>query len=75
VKQDGESFKTEELIPALTEVGIPFYRAGAQSFQVAAFESERHLIYVISDLSQAQNMQTMTAMAPELKDYLDKLTL
>ena len=75
VKQDGESFKTEELIPALTEAGIPFYQSGVQRFQIAAFESQRHLIYVISDLPQAQNMQTMTAMGPELKDYLDKLTL
>jgi len=75
VKQDGESFKTEELIPALSEAGIPFYQSGAQRFQIAAFESDRHLIYVISDLPQAQNMRTMTAMAPELKDYLNKLAL
>jgi hypothetical protein len=75
VKRDGESFKTEELIPALTEAGIPFYQTGVQHFQVAAFESDRHLIYVISDLSQAQNMQAMTAMAPELKEYLNKLSL
>jgi len=75
VKQDGESFKTEELIPALTEAGIPFYQSGVQRFQIAAFESDHHLIYIVSDLSQAENMQTMTAMAPELKDYLNKLTL
>ena len=64
-----------ELVRALTEAGIPFYQSGVQRFQIAAFESQRHLIYVISDLPQAQNMQTMTAMGPELKDYLDKLTL
>ncbi|MCC6293260.1 MAG: hypothetical protein IT164_11470 [Bryobacterales bacterium] len=75
VKQDGESFKTEELIPALTEAGIPFYRSGAQQFQIAAFESDRHLIYIVSDVSQAENMRTMTAMAPELRTYLNKLAL
>ena len=75
VKEDGESFRTEELVPALTDAGIPFYQSGAQRFQVAAFESDRHLIYVISDLSKAENMGTMTAMAPELKDYLNRLTL
>ncbi|MEP7363591.1 MAG: hypothetical protein ABI972_10080 [Acidobacteriota bacterium] len=75
VKQDGESFKTEELIPALTEAGIPFYQSGVQHFQVAAFESDRHLIYIVSDLSQDENMRTMTAMAPELKHYLNNMTL
>ena len=75
VKQDGESFKTEELIPALTGAGIPFYQSGVQRFQIAAFESDRHLVYIVSDLSQEENMRTMTAMGPELKDYLNKLAL
>lgn len=75
VKQDGESFHTEQLIPALTNAGIPFYQAGAQRFQIAAFESDRHLIYIVSDLSPAENLRTMTAMGPELKDYLNKLAL
>lgn len=75
VKEDGESFKTEELIPALVDAGIAFYQAGAQRFQIAAFESDRHLIYIVSDLSPAENMRTMTAMGPELKDFLNKLAL
>lgn len=75
VKEDGESFKTEELIPALTEAGIPFYQARAKRFQIAAFESDRHLIYIVSDLSPAENLRTMTAMGPELKEYLNRLAL
>jgi hypothetical protein len=75
VKEDGESFQTEELIPALTGAGIPFYQSSAQRFQIAAFESDRHLIYVVSDLSPAENMRTMMAIGPELKDYLNKIAL
>lgn len=75
VKQDGESFKTEQLIPALIEADIPFYQSDAQRFQIAAFESDRHLIYIVSDLSQAENMKTMTAMGPELREYLNQLAL
>jgi len=74
-KEDGESFRTEELIPALTQAGIPLYQTGVQRFQIAAFESPRHLVYVISDLSKETNMQTITAMAPDLNDFLSKLEL
>ena len=74
-REQGESFRTEELIPALTEAGIPLYQTGAQRFQVAAFESPKHLVYVVSDLSKEQNMETMMAMAPELNEILRKLEL
>jgi hypothetical protein len=74
-REQGESFRTEELIPALTEAGIPLYQTGVQRFQVAAFESSNHLVYVISDLSKEQNLQTMMAMAPELNEVLRKLEL
>jgi tRNA G18 (ribose-2'-O)-methylase SpoU len=72
-KRDGEAFTTEELVPALTESGIPIYRSGVQRFQIAAFETRDHLVYLVSDLTQHQNMELMRAMAPQIKAYLHKL--
>jgi hypothetical protein len=69
-KTDGESFKTEELIPALTQSGISFYRAGVQRFQIASFESRDHLIYFVSDLPQKENMRMMLAVAPQIAEFL-----
>jgi hypothetical protein len=69
-KNDGESFETEGLAPALVESGIPVYRAGVQRFQIASFESREHLVYFVSDLAQQQNMKIMLALAPEVKRFL-----
>lgn len=72
-KGDGESFQKQDLLPSLSESGLPIYRAGVQRFQMAAFESRDYLVYVISDLSEGRNMELMRAMAPALRTYLTKL--
>lgn len=72
-KNDGESFETEGLLPALTQSGIPIYQAGAQGFDIAAFESRSHLVYVISDLPRQKNVEMMLALAPSVQSFLEKL--
>jgi hypothetical protein len=72
-KKDGESFETEGLLPALTQSGISFYRAGVQRFEIASFESANHVIYAVSDMGQQENMKFMLAVAPQVKDVLSKL--
>lgn len=73
VKAEGESLATENLVPALSEAGIPIYRSGVQRFQIAAFESRDHLVYVISDLPQQKNMEMSVAIAPGVKEFLSRL--
>jgi hypothetical protein len=72
-KSDGESFETEGLLPALTQSGIPFYRASVQRFEIASFESANHMVYVISDMGKQENMKFMLAVAPQVMDVLGKL--
>ena len=74
-KTPGESFTTEEMLPALTQAGIPMYQTGVQRFQLTAFETNDYLVYFISDLSRQQNTDLMLALAPEVKDFLSKLEL
>ena len=74
-KSDGESFNTETMLPALVQSGIPMYQAGAQRFQMTAFETRDHLVYVISDMGKQQNTDMMLALAPQVKDFLSKLEL
>jgi hypothetical protein len=69
-KGDGESFSTEEMIPALVQSGIPMYQAGVQRFQIAAFETRDHLVYFVSDLPKARNSDVMIALAPRVKAFL-----
>jgi hypothetical protein len=42
-------------------------------FQLAALETRDYLAYVVSDLSEQQNLDLMTAMAPEIRLALQKL--
>jgi hypothetical protein len=72
-KDGGESFAKADLLPALAQSGIPIYRAGVQSFQIAAFETSGHLVYFISDLPEQKNMDIMAALAPDVREFLRRL--
>ncbi len=71
-KDWGDSLTKADLAPALAQSGIPIYRTGVQRFQIAAFETSGHLVYVISDLQQQQNMDVMLALAPGVKEFLER---
>ena len=72
-KGDGESFHAQDLLPALSDSGLPIYRAGVQRFQMAAFETRDRLVYIISDLPEGRNTELMRAMAPGIRGVLAKL--
>ena len=71
-KEDGESFRIERLPPALERDGMPVYEASAQRFQIAAFETAAHLVYVISDRSRESNTDLLLAMAPRIATVLQR---
>lgn len=74
-KTDGESFSTEDMMPALMQSGIPMYQAGVRRFQMTAFETRDHPVYFISDLPKQQNTTFMLALAPQVKAFLAKTEL
>lgn len=74
-KSEGESFQTENMLPALVQSGIPMYQAGVQRFQMTAFETGGHLVYFISDLTYQQNTNLMLALAPGMKSLLSQIEL
>jgi hypothetical protein len=73
LKRDGESFTKENLLPVLSESGIPMYHSGVQRFEIAGFESDKHLVFVVSDLPGPKNIEILTALAPAVKDLLNKV--
>jgi hypothetical protein len=74
-KGDGESFLTENMLPALVQAGIPMYQSNVQRFELTAFETDSHLVYFVSDLPKKQNTDMMLALSPRLKDFFVKLEL
>lgn len=71
-KEDGESFRIEQLTPAVVRDGVPVYEASAQRFQIAAFETPAHLVYVISDRSRESNTELLLAVAPRIATVLQR---
>jgi anti-sigma factor (TIGR02949 family) len=71
-KQDGEALRMADLLPALSQSGIPMYAAGADRYQVAAFESSEYLVYTVSDLSREANLDVLASLAPAVNAWLDR---
>jgi hypothetical protein len=63
----------DKIIPSLAGSGTSIYQAKTLRFQLAALETRDYLAYVVSDLSEQQNLDLMTAMAPEIRLALQKL--
>jgi hypothetical protein len=72
-RQAGESFQADRLLPALLESDIPIYRASADRYQIAGFESRDHLVYVVSDMGSLDNLTLTAKLAAPVKDFLADL--
>ena len=59
----------------LVRAELPVYRASAQHFQIASFETGNHLVYVISNLNAQQNTEQLLAVAPAVRDFLATIPL
>jgi hypothetical protein len=69
-RQPGESMGASELAPALVEAALPLYAADAERFQIGAFESQKHLVYVISEMSREENLRLTAALSPAVREFL-----
>jgi anti-sigma factor (TIGR02949 family) len=72
-KAGGESLMAEKILPVLEQSGIPMYADSAGQYQVAAFETDRFLVYTVSELAHGQNLDVLTALAPDLHRFLQRL--
>jgi hypothetical protein len=67
-KQEGESLATSS--PALRPSGIPVYQALAQRYEVAGFETDQYMAFVVSDLSGGKNLRIAQNLAPAVHGFL-----
>ena len=74
-KVNWESFRAEDMLPALSESGIPMYQVGVHRFEISAFETSDYLVYFISDLDKQRNTQLMLALAPQVQGFFARLEL
>ena len=69
-KEHGESLET--LAPALRTSGATVYQAAAQQYEIAGFETDAYLAFVVSDLSAKSNLQIAASLAPSMHAFLSK---
>jgi hypothetical protein len=67
-KQTGESMQALSVSDHVS--GVAVYRATAQNYDVAGFETDQFLAYVVSDLGAQQNLQIAYALAPSVHQFL-----
>ena len=67
-KNPGETLNT--LSPAATASGVPLYQSTAERYQIAAFESDHYLAFVVSTLDTRKNLQLTAALAPDVRRLL-----
>jgi len=72
-KRGGESFDPEAILPGLAQSGVAIHASGTERFQIAAFETEDHLVYLISQLQGEQNREILAAMALSIQTILHSL--
>ncbi len=69
-RRDGESFERDQLVPVLQAAGTPIYGARADAFEIAGFDTENYLAFVISNLPPEENLQIAAALTPRLRAFL-----
>jgi hypothetical protein len=74
-RKRGESFTQAQAVAVMTASGIPIYRGRQGSLEIAGFESERYLAYVVSNSDRRDNLQIASVLAPVVYEHLRKLDL
>jgi anti-sigma factor (TIGR02949 family) len=71
-EKSGESLTAAQAAATLGS-GLPVYQHREQELEVVAFETERFLSYVVSNLDGKANMQVASRLVPAVEGYLRQL--
>ena len=70
-----ESFSEADAVAVAKASGIPIYRARQGILEVAGFESDNYLAFIISNLDRGTNLNVASVLAPIVYDHLHKLEI
>jgi hypothetical protein len=74
-EKNNESFSQSDAVAVMKASGIPIYRDQQGILEIAGFESDKYLAYVVSNLDRATNLNLAYRMAPVVYNHLHKLEL
>jgi mycothiol system anti-sigma-R factor len=62
-----------DLAAALNASGLSIHHARLRDLEAAGFETRHHLVFVVSNAAQEENLQLASNLGPAVKGYLDQL--
>jgi hypothetical protein len=74
-EKNNESFKDAAAVAVMKASGIPIYRDRQGILEIAGFESDKYLAYVVSNLDRDANLNVASLMAPTVYNHLHQLEL
>lgn len=70
-KEPGESL--DALTPTVHTSGVPVYQAAAGHYEIAGFETQNYLAFVVSDLNARDNLLVASTLAPGVQTFLNRM--
>jgi hypothetical protein len=74
-QKNNESFTQADAIAVMKASGIPIYRDRQGILEIAGFESDKYLAYVVSNLDRNANLDVASLVAPVVYNHLHRLEL
>jgi anti-sigma factor (TIGR02949 family) len=72
-EKKNESFTQADAVAVLKASGIPIYRDRQGKYEIAGFESDKYMAYVVSNLDRDSNLNVAAALAPIVYGHLHRL--
>lgn len=74
-EKNNESFSKAAAVAVIQASGIPIYQDQQGTDQIAGFESDKYLAYIVSNLDSKSNLNAASLLAPVVYDHLHRLEL
>ena len=72
-EKNGEAFNRADIAPTMVASGVPLYRAKEGQLEIAGFETNRYLAYVVSNIDRGGNLKVASDLAPSVYEFLHRL--
>jgi len=69
-KREEGDVLAQHLKPVANELDTPIFAADSAKYSIDAFETSGYLVYLVSDLDDAQNLAALKAMTPQVRAAL-----
>jgi hypothetical protein len=74
-EKSDESFTQADAVAVMKASGVPIYRDYQEGLEIAGFESNKYLAYIVSNLDANSNLRIASALAPIVYDHLHRLEI